>query len=58
MLNVNYDRTYDRQRNQELAVFARVRKLEEQVSFWKGFALWCAALLFVVVCFVVGIGWS
>ena len=56
MLHINYDRLYNQQRNEELAIFTKCRFLEERLRLWKGVALWTMALLFVVICFVVTFG--
>ena len=47
-----------RQRSEELTIFHEVRRLRQQVSFWKGWALWTAALLFVTLCYIVAFGVS
>lgn len=56
MLRIDFDHGYNRQANQELTIFRKVRVLEERVSFWKGIALWCCALLFLVLSFIVAFG--
>lgn len=55
-MEIERDHAHNRQHNQDLAVFRRVKKLEERVSFWKGCALWAAGLLFVVLCFIISFG--